>query len=111
VVALRSRLPKIAAELALKIDGVAEAGAEIIAQKAKDRVPVGSGQVHLRDRIHVERAEGTGWYVIAGDNKAWYGHLVEHGTRSASPHPFLIPAAEESRKDIEAIAQAVGRHL
>jgi HK97 gp10 family phage protein len=106
----RSRLPKIAAELAAKANGITEAGAELIVERAKERVPVGEGEVHLRDHIHVEPAE-DGHYVVAGDGETFYGHIVEHGSVNAAPHPFLIPAAEESRKEVQVLAYKVGKTL
>lgn len=70
----------------------------MIAQDAKRRVPVDTG--HLRDAIHVEQvAEGqrTLTWIIAYSPEAWYGRMVEFGTRRAGPHPFLIPAMEGKR--------------
>lgn len=73
------------------------AGAELIAEAAKERVPVDeSAQTHLRDAIHVKETE-DGVLVVAGDKTHWYGHLVEHGTSHSAPHPFLIPALEQEQ--------------
>jgi HK97 gp10 family phage protein len=106
---LRSRLPRIAAELPLKADAVTEVAAGLIADRAKDRVPVASGK--LRDAIHTERVGNGEHAVVAGNTEAFYGHIVEYGSVNVPPHPFLIPAAEESRKEIEALAVAAGRTL
>jgi HK97 gp10 family phage protein len=105
---LKSRLPEIAAELVAKANAIPGAGAELVVAHAKDRVPVDTGR--LRDAIHVEESEG-GHMVVAGDKQAFYGHIVEHGSRNTPPHPFLIPAAEESRKEIEALALKAGKSL
>lgn len=105
----QSRIPKIAAELALTLDSVADAGARMVESRAKDRVPVLSGK--LRDAIHVER-EGVGEYaVIAGNTEAFYGHIVEHGSAHTPPHPFLIPAAEETRAEYVSAAKAALRRI
>ncbi len=101
---LTSRIPEITAEVAVKLDEVAEAGAKLIEASAKDNVEVDSGL--LRDRIHVEK-EGTGKYaVVAGDREAFYGHLLEDGTTHSAPHPFLIPALEEDKPEILALGAA-----
>ena len=106
----KSRLPKVAAELALRADLSAKASAELVAAKAKDRVPVETGR--LRDAIHVAEGDTPGeQYVVAGDSTAFYGHIVEHGSVNAPPHPFLIPAAEESRTEIQGIVRETGRGL
>jgi HK97 gp10 family phage protein len=105
----RSRLPKIAAELVATMDGIAEGGAMFVSERAKQRVPVDTGK--LRDAIHVERDEFASYAVVAGNSKAFYGHIVEHGSVHTPPHPFLVPALEESRADIEAAAAAALRKL
>lgn len=97
--ALRSRLPQITAALPARVDVALKAGAEAIERGAKDRVPVASGD--LRDAIHVEDAD-DGFYVVAGDEETFYGHLVEHGVTHTAPRPFLIPAAEAARGEIVA---------
>src|SRR3954462_6851228 len=105
----RSRLPKIIAELAATMDGISEAGALFVAERAKQRVPVETGR--LRDAIHVEKDGFASHAVVAGNGQAFYGHIVEHGSVKMPPHPFLIPALEESRAEIEAAAAAALRKL
>ena len=94
---LKSRIPEIIVAIETELATAAEAGAETVAAAARARVPVATGR--LRDAIHTERRE-DGVYVIAGDNEAWYGHIVEHGGRDHPAHPFLVPALEESRGTI-----------
>ena len=72
----------------------------MVAETAKARVPVLTGR--LRDAIHVDVELGVGTYVVAGTDQIWYGLFVEHGTRHAPAHPFLLPALEENRATIEA---------
>lgn len=96
--ALRSRIPVIIEELQPKIAAALQVAGDLIEAKAKDRVPVNTGR--LRDAIHTEyevKGATVRAYVVAGNNVAWYGHIVEHGGKNAPPHPFLVPAAEESR--------------
>ena len=104
-----SKLPRIAASLVPKLDAAAASAAEIVAGRARDRVPVNTGR--LRDAIHVERDGVSTYAVVAGDTEAFYGHIVEHGSVHTPAHPFLVPALEESRKEALAIAAAALRAL
>jgi HK97 gp10 family phage protein len=104
----RSRLPRLSVELHLVVDEAVKTGAEMIAQGARDRVPVRSGK--LRDAIHTEDGDG-GTYVIAGNGNVFYGHIVEHGGAHNPPRPFLVPALEEDRSSVIALAAAALRSL
>ena len=97
---LRSRIPLIASELDDKlIEGVADL-AQRVADGAQERVPVDSG--NLRDAIHVE-TNGMEVRVVAGSREAFYGHIVENGSVRQPPRPFLVPAFEALRPDLEKI--------
>ena len=106
--ALQSRLPEIIAALDPAVHAATIAGGEMVAEDAKRRVPVVTGD--LRDAIPVETTP-EGAAVIAGDNKVFWGNFVEHGTATgAAPHPFLIPALEDNRQSIEqVVADAIRR--
>jgi len=86
------------------------AGAELIVESAKERVPVDpTAKHHLRDAIHTQVDEDGVW-VVAGDREAWYGHMVEHGTTHSAPEPFLIPAVEENAdKVVDLVRDAIRR--
>lgn len=105
----RSRLPKVVAELAATMDGIADASARFVAERAKARVPVNTGR--LRDAIHVDRDGFAEYAVVAGNSDVFYGHIVEHGGVHTGPRPFLVPALEESRGEIVAAATAAIRKL
>ncbi len=97
---LKSKLPEIIAELPLKVREAEKAAAELIVQSAKERVPVDPNTTkHLRDHIHTEEAPEGVW-VRAGNNKFWYGHIIEHGSVNQPARPFLVPALEENRSEI-----------
>lgn len=100
---LDSRISEIVASLGPEVAKAVEAGADLVAQSAKDRVPVDTGR--LKDAIHVEPdPEDAGFAVVAGNNKVFYGNMVEHGGAvNRAPHPFLIPALEADRPAIEAL--------
>lgn len=42
---------------------------------------------------------------------AWYSHFLEFGTTHAAPRPFLRPAFEANKEDIEALVSAALRGL
>lgn len=98
---LKSRLPEIAISLTPRVKAAMRLGAEGISQEAKMRVPVDTGA--LKNAIHVE-SEGEGWSVIAGDQKAFYGHIIENGSIYTPPHPFLVPALESQ---VDTVLEAV----
>lgn len=104
---LKSRFPAIAAELEPLTREALKAGVDIVQERAQARVPVETGE--LRDAIHTS-SEPEGEYVVAGDSHAFYGHLVEHGTTHTPPRPFLVPALEESKKEILGLVVAALRH-
>jgi len=97
------RFPEIIARLDAAAQEGAREGAKLVEDSAKQRVPRVTGK--LQRAIHVE--EGVeGAYVIAGDKDVFYGHMVEHGTRHSPAHPFLLPALEEHRDEINALIAA-----
>lgn len=96
---LKSRIPLIIAHLDdTMLEGLKEA-AEQVAEGARERVPIDSGA--LRDAIHVETENGVS--IVAGDDQAFYGHIVENGGVYTPAQPFLIPALEAERDSIEDI--------
>lgn len=106
---LKSRLPEIVAELRPRVSAAVKEASEHVADEAKMRVPVDTGD--LRDAIHVERGGPATYSVLAGDSDAFYGHMVEFGTSRTAPRPFMVPAAEASRAVAEAMVTAVLRGL
>lgn len=92
-VVLKSRLPQIAAGLSPRAMGALEDAVDDVVELAKARVPVETGA--LRDAIHAETVGPATFSVVAGSTDAFYGHMVEFGTKRTPARPFLIPAAEE----------------
>ena len=104
----QSRLPQVAAEISPRTRAVIAEIAEAVEERAKEKVPKVTGRLH--DQIHTEYDEALGAYeVLAGDARekdfAFYGHIVEHGSVVASPHPFMVPAAEEVRGEMGVIGR------
>lgn len=105
---VKSRIPRIISQLAVRERLVERTVGERIEARAKDRVPAESGK--LRDAIHLESDE-DGTYVVAGNGDVFYGHFVELGTVRTAAQPFLVPAVEETRAEVPAIGKAALRSL
>ena len=95
-----NRIPDVIEALPAAIHEALTHAAEQVAESARARVPVDSGD--LQRAIHVEAGENEEeMLVLAGDRKVFYGNLVEHGGAVNRPaHPFLVPALEENREKI-----------
>lgn len=118
--------------------GALRAGAKVIAEEAKNNVPVKSGD--LRDSIRVGTRAKRGQVtasVKAGNKKAYYYNFVEFGTAAheikpkdakslffagmfgdliAHPgnraKPYMRPALDsKSNEAIEAVGRAIGKRL
>jgi HK97 gp10 family phage protein len=89
------------------MDAVVHEAADHIANRARDRVVVGATG-ELRDSIEAKR-EGVGEYSVGAGK--FYAIFVEFGTVHVPARPFLVPAAEEARGEIQAIAAAALRKL
>lgn len=86
-----------------------EEGADILVKEAKARCPVYDGddprvvKAALRDSIHAEKEKGGKEYRIAADAQAqdglFYGKMVEFSPKVNKP--FLYPAMEAKRKEIQ----------
>lgn len=103
---LDSRLPEIVAALQRKVGSAVKDGAELVAECAAEKVPLGPPPHHLKDDIHVERVGAAEYSVVAGREDTYYGHILEHGSVKMAARPFLIPALEESAPEIVAIVEA-----
>lgn len=93
-----AELDKLLKELPAKVEGnimrgAMRAGAKVFEDRAKQMVPVKSGQ--LRDSIKVSTRSKRGRVsatVTAGGKKAFYAHMVEFGTA----RHFIKPKSRKS---------------
>lgn len=108
---LKSRLPQIITELPPEVGEAIERGCEIVAADAASRVNPGPPDIHLAERIHVEKRGDTEYAVVGGDGDAFYGHIVEHGSVKSAPHPFLVPALDAHAEEIVGMVAAIVRRL
>jgi HK97 gp10 family phage protein len=106
----KSRIPGIAAELTARVNALEQEVADRVVEGAKERVPVLTGR--LRDEIHTEPDDAsTGIFVVAGSREVFYGNIVEHGGAHSPPRPFLIPAAEQVKAEVESFGRSALRGL
>jgi HK97 gp10 family phage protein len=105
-----SRIPKITREMEPAVAKGIQLAAEMIAAEASSRAPRGGGIHHIADDIHVVRDGHLEYLVRAGKEDTFYGHILEHGSVHAAPHPFLVPALmarrHETVTDIRAAIKA-----
>jgi HK97 gp10 family phage protein len=113
----------ITAEIEKKaMDRLAKAG-ELVASKARQKVPVGKDRSPykngkewtgrkagaLRDSIRVVRLNGDpklNVRVYAGNRTdAFYAHFVEYGTVKMPARPFLRPALNSNKAEIMSIME------
>lgn len=138
-----AELNKLLKELPAKVEGnilrgAMRAGAKVFEDRAKQMVPVKSGQ--LRDSIKVSTRSKRGRVsatVTAGGKKAFYAHMVEFGTvrhfikpknrkslffagmakevvdhPGASPKPFMRPALDGGQAEaVNAAADYIRKRL
>lgn len=111
---LESHLTEYANKLNTRLIEALGDGAELVraraAERAPDAPPFGKGLV---EAIHVDDSQAPflEYAVVAGDHKVFWGHLVELGTSHSAPHPFLVPALEESRVEILSTLKAAIGHV
>lgn len=82
------------------MSGAVRAGAAVIRNEAKARVPKRTG--NLKKSIIVMKRKSEGYGVIRysvtpskkGKHSGWYAHFIEFGTVNQSAKPFLRPALD-----------------
>jgi HK97 gp10 family phage protein len=87
-----SRIPQITRDMEPDVADALRHGAETVATAAAAAAPRGGGIHHIADDIHVVRDGHLEYLVRAGREDTFYGHILEHGSVHAAPHPFLVPA-------------------
>ena len=110
---LQSRLDEIADNLADELDPVVEEAANMVAEKARNKVPTDSGD--LQSSIRPIQYDTCKWNVVAdavapqAKTALPYGIFIEYGTQAGGkgggniqpPRPFLGPATEETQDEFE----------
>lgn len=104
---LKSRFPQIQAALPIQVGAALRAGTEGVAARARaaapDRPPLGKG---LPDSIEARDGEdGYGIYA------AYWWYFNEFGTVRQPARPFMLPAVEAGRGELEGLVAASLRRL
>lgn len=102
-VSFHSSFPRLRAHARARAAVAVRGSAEAIAQGARDRVPVDTGD--LEETIEVVQRSPLKARVQAGSREAFYPHMVENGTVRSAPRPFMLPAAEQ---EAPAFTRAMG---
>jgi HK97 gp10 family phage protein len=68
-------------------------GKRVTAGKPKLRFPGNLRRRVVRRKVS-KRGDSQIRYVVRFAQAAWYGRLVEMGTKTAAPHPFMRPAID-----------------
>jgi HK97 gp10 family phage protein len=95
-----SRIPQITREMEPAVAESLRVGAELVASAAAAGAPRGGGIHHIADDIHVVRNGHLEYLVRAGKKDTFYGHILEHGSVHAAPHPFLVPALRATSREV-----------
>ncbi|MDH3267323.1 MAG: HK97 gp10 family phage protein [Ignavibacteria bacterium] len=82
-------------------------GATVILKRAKELVPVRSGELKRSLGVvknkQLSRGENSGYSITTRRGKkfrGWYGHIVEFGYGRQRPQPFLRPAINETKAEV-----------
>jgi HK97 gp10 family phage protein len=102
-------------------------GAKIIQEAASQKVNLGPHKEHLKDSIVVSEVNDDGTVDIGPDRDHFYGLFVEFGRSAgtyktktgkqksypaAPPYPFLQPAFEENKEQVQQkMADVIRREL
>lgn len=94
--------PQIVIALPGATGAVVRKVAAAVQTEAKDRAAVDTG--FMRDSIHIKMQSETEALVIAG---AYYSIYVEMGTRHMAAQPFMAPAADAVRSNLDSIIGSI----
>lgn len=100
------------------LDDAAKAGAELVLESAKNRVPVDTGK--LRDSLDLKKSKVKnpkikGEYYVTKKSGAEHFAPVELGTSKMKAQPFLRPAIDENMSEVakkvnDVVLKALGRN-
>ncbi len=100
---LRAQLERILGARESASDALMKGG-EMIRDEARQRAPRRTGR--LRRLIRAVRDE-RGDVLVGPGKLAWYGMYQEFGTRHHGAQPWLFPAYESRKKDVESLLAGV----
>lgn len=106
-------VPKAIAEMgklarAIQRKALAEAaseGLQPVLEEAQRLAPVGETgrlKASLKKQVWEIDDDEVEFEVISDPDVAFYGHMIEYGTRHSEPRPFLRPALDAKKGEAEA---------
>lgn len=96
---LLSRLGRIGAEAEQVKKDALQAGAEVVQQAASEKAPKRTGA--LAENIVISDITEDGTVDIGPDRDRFYGFFLEFGTSKMAARPFLQPAFEENKEQVQ----------
>lgn len=89
------------------INKAIRAGAKIVLEAAKEKVPIDTGTLQKSLGIAAKKSRNKDQQEVVvlarkGKNRkndGFYAHMVEFGTKNTAPQPFLGPAAHEKAQE------------
>jgi HK97 gp10 family phage protein len=75
------------------------AGAEVVQQAASEKAPRDTGK--LAENIVISDIKEDGTVDIGPDRDRFYGLFLEFGTSKMAARPFLQPAFEENKEQVQ----------
>jgi HK97 gp10 family phage protein len=84
-------------------DNVGRAGAQIIAQKARENVHVITGALKGTIRVEDSDEHGVAQAVAGGINGVDYADDEEYGNSRRPPHPYMRPAVDSSKSQVRTV--------
>lgn len=111
---LQDALRRVSASVAGEhLTAAAKEGAEIVRAEASRRAPRRTGKLAANIIAEVSLSQSDRAEISVGPSKeAFYGMFVELGTKHMAPRPYLRPAIDESRAEVErAVHEALRRRL
>ena len=106
---LRSTLRRFPDALTKELKGVIAAGAELVRDEARDRVPVDTGELKAallakpsKDGLSAKDGYSPkrSGFKRAWKQAGWRFHFIEFGTKKTPARPFLRPAFRTHRNSI-----------
>lgn len=87
-----------------RLQEAAQAGADVLAERAREFAPVASGtlreDIHTRAEVHGFQATGTVEVLdSAKGGQIHYAIFVEYGTENAPAEPFMRPAFDTGKQE------------
>lgn len=105
-----------------EVEPIVVEGATIIADAARQKAPLGKGHkkggriLHLKDAIRATKIKRRGSAVAAIGTVDYriapHGLLVEYGSSHSAAHPYMRPAFDEKKQEVERlIVSEIGKKI